>query len=304
MTLDQFTTQASDYAVRGRSSVLAARRRSPGSSSCLVTGLIVIFFARYYRGSPMPRGEVPERESHEIEIGWTVATLFLFLFIFWWAASDQLTALTPPKNALEIHVVAKQWMWRIQHPSGAREIDELHVPADTKVRLAMTSRGRDPRSLSAGAAAQAGYPAGPLYLSVVQRQQDRHLPSDLRRILRHRPFGDVGPLGDRDAGRIMRAGPRRSRKATISPIRAKLCSARSAARDATRRARPCTRPICTASTAIWSSSPTAAPSSPTKPICAIRSCCRTRTSLPALRRSCRAFPAWRARTRSSSSWPI
>ncbi len=48
----------------------------------------------------------------------------------------ELTALTQPKDALEIHVVAKQWMWRIQHPSGAREIDELHVPADTNVRLA------------------------------------------------------------------------------------------------------------------------------------------------------------------------
>ncbi len=31
-------------------------------------------------------------------------------------------------------------MWRFQHPSGAREIDELHVPAHTNVRLAMTSQ--------------------------------------------------------------------------------------------------------------------------------------------------------------------
>ena len=69
-----------------------------------------------------------------------MATLFSFLFLFWWAASDQLTALAPPKHALEIHVVAKQWMWRFQHPSGAREIDELHVPAHTNVRLAMTSQ--------------------------------------------------------------------------------------------------------------------------------------------------------------------
>ena len=52
------------------------------------------------------------------KIGWTVATLFAFLFIFWWAASDQLATLTPPENALEIHVVAKQWMWHIQHPTA------------------------------------------------------------------------------------------------------------------------------------------------------------------------------------------
>ncbi|MGB6570021.1 MAG: c-type cytochrome, partial [Xanthobacteraceae bacterium] len=56
------------------------------------------------------------------------------------AGTVQLTALTPPADALEIHVVAKQWMWRFQHPSGAREIDELHVPAHTNIRLAMTSQ--------------------------------------------------------------------------------------------------------------------------------------------------------------------
>ncbi len=139
MTLDQFTTAASDYAVKVDNlfyllSVIC------GLIVLLVTGLFVLFFALYYRGSSMPRGAVPERKSREIEIGWTAATLFSFLFFFWWAASDQLTALTPPKDALEIHVVAKQWMWRVQHPGGAREIDELHVPSNTNVRLVMTSQ--------------------------------------------------------------------------------------------------------------------------------------------------------------------
>lgn len=138
MTLDQFTTEASDYAAHVDRLFWLLSVIS-GLVVVIVTGLIVGFFALYYRGSPMPRGAVPERKSRELEIGWTVATLFTFLFLFWWAAADQLTALTPPKDALEIHVVAKQWMWRIQHPSGAREINELHVPADTNVRLAMTS---------------------------------------------------------------------------------------------------------------------------------------------------------------------
>ena len=139
MTIDQFTTQASDYAVKVDHLFYLLSIIS-GLVVLLVSGLIVAFFALYYRGSKTPRGPVPERKSHEIEIGWTVATLFTFLFLFWWAASDQLTALTPPNEALEIHVVAKQWMWRLQHPSGAREIDELHVPARTNVRLTMTSQ--------------------------------------------------------------------------------------------------------------------------------------------------------------------
>jgi cytochrome c oxidase subunit 2 len=139
MSLDQFTTAASDYAVKVDHLFYLISVLS-GLIVALITGLIVVFFALYYRGSRRPRGEVPERKTHEIEIGWTVATVFSFLFFFWWAASDQITALVPPKDALEIHVIAKQWMWRIQHPSGAREINELHVPADTDVRLVMTSQ--------------------------------------------------------------------------------------------------------------------------------------------------------------------
>jgi cytochrome c oxidase subunit 2 len=139
MTLDEFTTAASDYAGHVDAlfmllSVISA------AVVALVAGLITFFLIRYHKGSRAPRGETPEGRDREIEIGWTAATFFSFLFLFWWAASDQLSALATPTNALEIHVVAKQWMWRIQHPSGAREIDELHVPVHTNVRLVMTSQ--------------------------------------------------------------------------------------------------------------------------------------------------------------------
>lgn len=139
MNIAQFTTEASQYAVHVDNLFYLLSIIS-GIIVLLVSGAIIVFFALYYRGSPMPRGLLPERKSREIEIGWTVATLFTFLFIFWWAASQELLQANPPKNALEIHVVAKQWMWRFQHPSGAREINELHVPAFTDVRLAMTSQ--------------------------------------------------------------------------------------------------------------------------------------------------------------------
>lgn len=139
MNIAQFTTEASQYAAHVDNLFYLLSIVS-GVIVLLVSGAIIVFFALYYRGSPMPRGALPEHKSREIEIGWTVATLFTFLFIFWWAASQELLQANPPKNALEIHVVAKQWMWRFQHPSGAREIDELHVPAFTNVRLAMTSQ--------------------------------------------------------------------------------------------------------------------------------------------------------------------
>jgi cytochrome c oxidase subunit 2 len=138
MTLGEFTTAASDYAVH-LDRLFWLLVVISGLIMLLVMVLVVTFIIRYRRGSNAPRGELPEIFKRDVEIGWTVATLFLFLFIFWWAGSTQLAALAPPDNALEIHVVAKQWMWRVQHPNGAREIDALHVPAQTPVRLVMTS---------------------------------------------------------------------------------------------------------------------------------------------------------------------
>jgi cytochrome c oxidase subunit 2 len=41
---------------------------------------------------------------------------------------------------MEIYVVGKQWMWKIQHPSGNREINELHIPVGKPVKLVMTSQ--------------------------------------------------------------------------------------------------------------------------------------------------------------------
>jgi cytochrome c oxidase subunit 2 len=106
----------------------------------LVTGLIVTFSVRYRKGSKASRADLPEVLSKEFEIGWTAATAFLFLFIFWWAGSAQLKGLRAPKTAIEMHVVAKQWMWKTQAASGVREINALHVPVGMPIRLVMTSQ--------------------------------------------------------------------------------------------------------------------------------------------------------------------
>lgn len=106
----------------------------------LVTALIVVFSIRYRRSAEASRHRLPKWLSREIEIGWTVATLFVFLFIFWWAGAQNLAALTPPDNPFRIHVVAKQWMWKAEHADGIREIDALHVPVGRKVLIDLNSQ--------------------------------------------------------------------------------------------------------------------------------------------------------------------
>jgi cytochrome c oxidase subunit 2 len=111
-----------------------------GLTLALVVGLILVFAIRYRRGSKADRHPLPAIVSREFEIGWTAATIFLFLFVFWWAASAEIGAYSVPRDAIEIHVVAKQWMWKTQASNGAREINELHVPVNAPVKLILTSQ--------------------------------------------------------------------------------------------------------------------------------------------------------------------
>ena len=111
-----------------------------GGIIVLVGGLIFLFAVRYRRGSSAKRGELPEWVSRDVEIGWTAVTAFAFLFIVWFATAAELPQFRIPKNAMKINVVAKQWMWKVEHPSGAREIDSLTVPVGVPVALVMTSQ--------------------------------------------------------------------------------------------------------------------------------------------------------------------
>lgn len=110
-----------------------------GAILLLLTVLIIVFAVRYRRGSSTPRGPLPRVLRREIEIGWVTATTFLAIFIFWWFVGG--TAFPPRAfpGQMEIHVVARQWMWKTQHPDGAREINALHLPVNVPVRLIMTS---------------------------------------------------------------------------------------------------------------------------------------------------------------------
>ena len=101
--------------------------------------LAVIYFAIKYRRrskSELPRGV---EGSLKLEVAWTVIPLFITLTFFFWGANLFFAMNRPPTDALEIYVVGKQWMWKIQHADGQREINELHVPVGRAVRLTLTS---------------------------------------------------------------------------------------------------------------------------------------------------------------------
>ena len=79
-------------------------------------------------------------ESPMLEVIWVVGPTILFLAIFAWGMVLFFDYQKVPDGALEIDVVGKQWMWKIQHPDGVREVNTLHVPVDQPIVLNMTSQ--------------------------------------------------------------------------------------------------------------------------------------------------------------------
>jgi cytochrome c oxidase subunit II len=110
--------------------------------SGLMTLLIfvaVAYFAaryRYRRGVPAEQieGSIP------LELTWSIIPFFVFMAIFAWGAVVFFRGRTPPRDSTEVYVVAKQWMWKLEHAEGQREINELHVPVGRDVKLIMTSQ--------------------------------------------------------------------------------------------------------------------------------------------------------------------
>jgi cytochrome c oxidase subunit 2 len=104
----------------------------------LIFGAIFYFAIRYRRRSDKELPHV-QHGGMALEILWTVIPFGLTMVMFTWGADIFFRESRPPENALQIYVVAKQWMWKLQHMEGKREINELHIPLGRAVRLTMTS---------------------------------------------------------------------------------------------------------------------------------------------------------------------
>lgn len=114
------------------------------STSALVVLLLffmLLRFAIHYRaGNAAANRDHRVKKSWMIESAWTTATLIGFLGLFVWGARLYLNLYNVPSDAVPIYVVAKQWMWKAQHPGGQREINELHLPTNRPARLIMSSQ--------------------------------------------------------------------------------------------------------------------------------------------------------------------
>lgn len=132
-----FPTEASDMAARVDMLYL-------GLILISVLYLAIIFLPMFYFLFKYRRGHKADRtplriKTWKVEVVWTIVPFLMMMGLFGWSAELYFRVERPPAGALEATVVAKQWMWKIQHAEGNREINELHVPAGQAIKLTMTS---------------------------------------------------------------------------------------------------------------------------------------------------------------------
>jgi cytochrome c oxidase subunit 2 len=103
-----------------------------------ITIAILYFAVRYRRRSP---DELPAEihGSLALELTWTLIPLGIVMVMFVWGAKVYFHMNRPPDDAMTVSVVGKRWMWKLQQPTGQREINELHVPVGRAVKLLITS---------------------------------------------------------------------------------------------------------------------------------------------------------------------
>jgi cytochrome c oxidase subunit 2 len=104
----------------------------------LVTVLIIFAAFKFRRRSEKEVGD-DVHGNNVLEVGWTLIPTIIAIGIFAWGAAIYVNYRIAPKDTLDIYVVGKQWMWKLQQPNGRKEINELHIPVNRNVKLIMGS---------------------------------------------------------------------------------------------------------------------------------------------------------------------
>ena len=104
----------------------------------LITVVLVVFAIKYRRKrddeeTPYITGSEP------LEIIWTVipSILLIALFVYGFVVFKEMR--TPPADAVDITVTAKQWLWTFDYYNGKKTLNELYVEQNRPVRLVMMS---------------------------------------------------------------------------------------------------------------------------------------------------------------------
>ncbi|MXW21871.1 MAG: cytochrome c oxidase subunit II [Candidatus Dadabacteria bacterium] len=104
----------------------------------LISAVLVGFSIKYRRKS---EDQETAYITHNpvIETIWTIIPTILLMVIFAWGWIAFKELRNPPPEAIEVNVVAKQWLWEFEYFTGKKSLNELFVQQNKPVRLIMRS---------------------------------------------------------------------------------------------------------------------------------------------------------------------
>lgn len=104
----------------------------------LISAFLVVFAIKYRRKAE--NEETPYITGNKLlETIWTIIPSILLMIIFYWGYIEFMEMRTPPKDALEVNVAAKQWLWQFDYYNGKKTINELYVQQNRPVKMVMRS---------------------------------------------------------------------------------------------------------------------------------------------------------------------
>ncbi len=102
----------------------------------LISAVLIYFAVKYRRRSDDE--ETPYITGNQtLEIIWTVipSILLILLFVYGFVVYKEMR--TPPKDAVDITVTGKQWLWTFEYYNGKKTLNELYVRLNRPVRMVM-----------------------------------------------------------------------------------------------------------------------------------------------------------------------
>lgn len=99
----------------------------------------MVYFAWKYKRRTNHDKTAYITHSTTLEFLWSFIPLVIFMAMFGWGWYLFHEMRQMPTDALEIHVVGKQWAWEAQYKSGVKTGNLIMAPIDTDVKLIMTS---------------------------------------------------------------------------------------------------------------------------------------------------------------------
>ncbi len=98
---------------------------------------VMIFFVIRYRKSKHPKAE-QIHDNNVLEVTWTLIPLILALLMFYYGYVAFSPMRNAPKDAYEITVIGKMWVWAFEYPGGKQSPD-LVVPLNKPVKCNLVS---------------------------------------------------------------------------------------------------------------------------------------------------------------------